>query len=1165
MLSFVRELSEQLYFRAIDIEKSIKSRSSSVFSIMQSYLEKLCKILVEKEKENLERKNINIKLIKKPSIFFNDEVVCHYFSNLLQLENISYFSNIIASGNTYKHDMVFQYKEDIVKEYYIMIYDISASTYRKYINNKQIDNFDKNQYDNLSKDNKKELVDKIDNLNEQYNLDRVQYEEVIDELNKKLAELVEKRDQLIEENKEVEDLYNLAIKQDEEIENLKFKISELSKDDSSFSNKIESLTSELKLYKDKLCRLEESIKIDSTELENDYTKYNKLNAYFYCGGYNYANFFVCYNIIPMVNCGSKYKSFYAVINNLLQRGTSIKPSLYLQKYNLQADELSIVYKFQILILLLIKNNILNDKVWNINLISGDIKLLKIAILDILRRVKTLCKLADQTYNIPIINLLNDPYLDFFVNISDSTSANYNVYSVCDYFSKFDDYTDYIKFIDSIQNRTTNFWFEEKIIYKVSGKEEVLSSLFYELFSYPKFRSGQFEILKKVFSGVNTIGILPTGAGKSVIFQFYALLEPSPTIIISPLISLIRDQIRNLNNKFNITRVNFVGDGRKADDNILESLMIYISPERLQIDTFRRFLRYVINNKHISTIVFDEVHCLSDWGHDFRISYLMSKHVLNRYFSGLQYIGLTATASINVLKDLISELDIRKSNVVAPTNLKRLNLNYKILDFNSEGEMKEFLLSNLKSIHRKQTKDNIIPQVVFMKTRGECDSFAEELLSLDNSIVTQAYYSDAPNKNRVFDSFISNQTEILFATKAFGMGVDKPNIRFSYHFGIPSSMENFFQESGRAGRDNENSTCFMLSYKSDDFVEQKVKKILDLDTKPNEFQQIRRDLRHNSDLSTNLFFLSQSIEDPKEEADSIYQLYNDLKDTHDDNDMCILTFNNINKTKQEQQLYKLFCIGVVKDWTINYRNSTYSISLEDFDINVNYFKKTLIKYLKVREEIDLNDKLSKVLQNASTIYHLILILCYWSYENFVKYRREQLRNIYQFKSKHANKNSENIQDELLSFFNLSSFLSDNSDDDITFVNKEVDYIFKKVLDKEEVDESLFLEYDHLMESNVSYKTELFVSLINIKFNRLEDINGASRFLNALSRMTDKVKMTFVDAVILNYHIIDNEFKVALLQLIFKHSLDLFYYFLKELNYFDELTTYFALKLLNTILE
>lgn len=171
-----------------------------------------------------------------------------------------------------------------------MIYDISASTYRKYINNKQIDNFDKNQYDNLSKDNKKELVDKIDNLNEQYNLDRVQYEEVIDELNKKLAELVEKRDQLIEENKEVEDLYNLAIKQDEEIENLKFKISELSKDDSSFSNKIESLTSELKLYKDKLCRLEESIKIDSTELENDYTKYNKLNAYFYCGGYNYANF-----------------------------------------------------------------------------------------------------------------------------------------------------------------------------------------------------------------------------------------------------------------------------------------------------------------------------------------------------------------------------------------------------------------------------------------------------------------------------------------------------------------------------------------------------------------------------------------------------------------------------------------------------------------------------------------------------------------------------------------------------------------------------------------------------------------------------------------------------------------------------------------------------------
>lgn len=390
-----------------------------------------------------------------------------------------------------------------------------------------------------------------------------------------------------------------------------------------------------------------------------------------------------------------------------------------------------------------------------------------------------------------------------------------------------------------------------INYNVNEKN--LSSLIYflnNIFKKDNFRPKQIDIIKEALGRKNVIGLLPTGSGKTLTYQLTALLQPGITIIIAPLISLMNDQVHNLN-KIGIHSCTAINSSFNSVEKrlIMKNLSnekyqyIYISPERLQIKEFKDLLF----NLNIFNIVLDEAHCVSQWGHDFRTSYLRVGETISSLFKKSISMALTGTASCNVITDIKRELQMSKNvMIITPNNFKRDELNFRIIETDKTLSLEEKINSNIiqdsipKTIHYlyQINNENInyeLEEHLFFKKDEVQDKYINSGLifcpfakkksgsveTLYNSIkpffdkknVKIGYYHGAMptnNKNEYQDKFTNNELALLIATKAFGMGIDKPNIRFTIHTCIPESIEAFYQEAGRAGRDRNNAVNLIIS-------------------------------------------------------------------------------------------------------------------------------------------------------------------------------------------------------------------------------------------------------------------------------------------------------------------------------------------------------------------
>ena len=503
-------------------------------------------------------------------------------------------------------------------------------------------------------------------------------------------------------------------------------------------------------------------------------------------------------------------------------------------------------------------------------------------------------------------------------------------------------------------------------------EELLEYFLQYIFGYSQFRPGQFAAIRRTLRKEESIVLLPTGSGKSVIYQLSSMLLPGITVVISPLRALIEDQVNNLANRC----IHNVAAIYRADENSKEemvkkakaimnnhsAMMLYIAPERMQIPDFRNEIKAHLVSNNFCLIAIDEAHCVSEWGHDFRAAYLQIARSCRTVFKKDDFvppiIALTGTASDNVLRDVKRDLEITNSDaIITPPDFDRSELHYSILPCNKEQKFDRILDLLRKDICNKLDTsfeefsklrgENTISGIIFTPLARKKDSIYSawnvfnQLNSSDTQLQVGTYFSTPPqlmpedNKDEIWQNIIksyakdfkSNQRQLLVATKAFGMGIDKPNIRYIIHCGLSTSIEQYYQEVGRAGRDGAHSECFMLFT---DVLDSKDVNLID----PNknwedfnkEYKKMSEDEKQDfGDMSPLLYFHTNNFKGADSEKTIIFAVLDCLATSSDNFNQ----FTEEYKARLSAKEISSKCIekskSTVKDFTVK------SIDISDNDI------------------------------------------------------------------------------------------------------------------------------------------------------------------------------------------------------------------------------------------
>jgi len=330
-----------------------------------------------------------------------------------------------------------------------------------------------------------------------------------------------------------------------------------------------------------------------------------------------------------------------------------------------------------------------------------------------------------------------------------------------------------------------------------------------LFGYPDFRGVQPGAIRAVLAGRDVLVLMPTGGGKSLCFQIPALVLPGLTLVVSPLISLMKDQVDALERRgVPATFINSTLGAAEAEARLAGCAegrikLLYVAPERFDSADFRRRMEGV----EVSLLAIDESHCISEWGHDFRPSYLRLGNV--RQVLSCPAIALTATATPAVRDDIITQLGLRQPVVIAG-GFDRTNLSWHVVAARNEEEKDRALLRLLRQPRGGSA-------VVYAPTRKKVDALADLLNRMGVPAAGYHAGAGAEDRHRLQEEFMSGRTPVIVATSAFGMGIDKPDVRIVAHHAMPATLESYYQEAGRGGRDGNPAECVLLHAYQDRFT------------------------------------------------------------------------------------------------------------------------------------------------------------------------------------------------------------------------------------------------------------------------------------------------------------------------------------------------------------
>ncbi len=345
---------------------------------------------------------------------------------------------------------------------------------------------------------------------------------------------------------------------------------------------------------------------------------------------------------------------------------------------------------------------------------------------------------------------------------------------------------------------------------IQKQKEQLKELLKIHFGYESFRPGQERAIDNILHHKNTVVVLPTGGGKSLIYQLPALILEGATIVISPLIALMKDQVDSLE-RVGIPATFINSSITPAEtDKRLERIksgfykIVYIAPERFYNQVFMTELRKI----KVSLFAIDEAHCISQWGHDFRPSYIRLKDAI-KFVGSPVVVALTATATPEVRDDIVKQLALQDSELVI-TGFARPNLQFAVMPA-TNGQKIESIINLLT------TNQELGSGIIYVGTRNKADELVEALTDHDIKAVVYHAGMDNESRNWVQEKFMKGEAQVVVATNAFGLGINKKDIRFVIHHDLPGTIEAYYQEAGRAGRDGKPSFCLLFYHQQDRYL------------------------------------------------------------------------------------------------------------------------------------------------------------------------------------------------------------------------------------------------------------------------------------------------------------------------------------------------------------
>ncbi|MBW9151115.1 DNA helicase RecQ [Clostridium estertheticum] len=506
------------------------------------------------------------------------------------------------------------------------------------------------------------------------------------------------------------------------------------------------------------------------------------------------------------------------------------------------------------------------------------------------------------------------------------------------------------------------------------------------YGYDNFRKGQDDVIDSILNGKDTFAVMPTGAGKSVCYQIPALMLEGVTLVISPLISLMKDQVDTLNSiGIAATYINSslsINEVNERIDKVAsgEFKLLYVAPERLESDFFCNML----NRLKISLLAVDEAHCVSQWGHDFRPSYAAISSLIDKLSERPIIAAFTATATKDVRIDVIRLLKLREPDVYV-TGFNRENLSFTVI----RGENKrDFVLKYIED-----NKDKV--GIIYTATRKETNNLYELLHKKGYNVGKYHAGLNDEERKQNQEKFLYDDINIIIATNAFGMGIDKSNVRYVIHYNLTKSMEAYYQEAGRSGRDGEPSECVLLFSAADVllqkfFIEQST---VAPERKVNEYKKLQAmvDYSHTTRCLRKFileYFGEENVQDKCDncstcndeselvditiEAQKIFSCILRMKERYGTSLIADVLRGSKNKKVLELGFDKLSTYGIIKQYTvkeirdlINVLTAEEYLSLADGQFPVVHLKERAVLVLKNKEKVyqKVDKKKAKVIKDT----------------------------------------------------------------------------------------------------------------------------------------------------------------------------------------------------------